>query len=398
MKYLNSKNAILLKLRNVTFNVLMGSLAFYYCSCKEGSHPDYIASTYVYIKPEYGNIQLMPTNDTLHFNLPKNSYNEIKSFNYFIQDDSAYISFYDRRSESVSIYNWNSRKLINQINLRKTFNNKRFFKTSVYTTSFDSILVTNVGDLFLLDSSGSIKNKIPFVQKNEAMAYFEAPVPVITKQKQVFMGVRPFLKETSMPDIRNWKIVYGFDFKNKTAELRYQLPSVYRKGYYGWRFFEFSYCYNGNGRFVFSFPADSNIYETDFTDYHFEYYAKSKFQREPITPVSKETLENNMGVREYSLHDYYGPIYYDPGKKRYLRFMKQKVSKELYETKNYDRQLSAIVLNENFKIIGEFVFNKEYLYNTIFFTQDGGIYARVNSKDENALHLVRLTWNEDAKE
>lgn len=365
-------------------------------NCQENTQPFHYTSQF--ITPIYTNVRLNTQPDTLHYPLGKNTYNEIKSFNYFIDHNTPFISFYDRRSESVVIYDFNSQQLVKKLQLKKIFKEKELFKGSVYTKNLDSLFITHYTDLYLVDTSGSIKKSIPFFEEKEKFAFFETPLPVIIRNNIVYMGVRTYVSETSLKAIKKWKVLYGFDLESKTRKLHYSLPPVYNYGLYGRRFMEYNYCYNDKGNFVFSFPADTNIYETNLADYHVAYYGKSRFQQGPIEPVSKEALEKDEGRKEYTLRDCYGPIYYDPYKKRYLRFVKQKVSREAYESKRYDRQISVIVLNENFKVIGEFIFKKDYSYDTIFFTPEGGIYARVNTKDENALHFVRLVWSEDSNE
>jgi hypothetical protein len=182
------------------------------------------------------------------------------------------------------------------------------------------------------------------------------------------------------------------------CDLHYSLPVIYKKGLYGRRFLQYSYCYNDKNNFVFSFPADSNIYESNLTDYHISYPGKSRFQQGSIEPVSRKSLENDEGGKEYTFRDSYGPIYFDPYKKRYLRIAKQKVSKEAYVAKTTSRKSSIIVFDEHFKIIGEFICSDDYLLDTIFFTPDGGMYARINPKDESALHFVRLAWSGEPNE
>lgn len=375
---------------------LLVLLTIIYVSCQENN--GHLANRSVYAKPRYSDIKLAVQSDTLHFPLPANAYNKIQTFNYFTKDGTAYMSFYDRRSESVSIYRMDNSQLVKQIFLKKIFAGKRFFKTTVYTKSFDSLLVTNVGDLYLLNSDGVIKKQIPFVQENESMAYFDPSVPVVVKKDGVFMGIRPYVKETSLRAIRNWKIMYDFDLNNKTAALHYQLPALYKESFYGKRFMEYSFCYNTKGRFIFSFPADTNIYETDLLTYNIAHNAKSKFQNGLIEPVSKESLEKDEGSKEYTLRDSYGTIYFDPHTKRYLRVAKQKAEKAALEAGNGKRKYSIIVLSEHFRVIGEYEFNDEFSLNTIFFTDDGRIYARVNAQDETALHFVRLAWENEPNE
>ena len=380
---------IVKKMKSTIAGLLLCICVFLNSSCHDNTR--IIASKFMAIKPIYSNIQLTPM-DTLHFQLDEDAYNSIKSFNYFIsKNGKQYISFYDRRSETVSIYDFNRQVLVKKLQLQDAIKTKRFYKTSVFIHDYDSIYVTNLDKLYLIDSSGKLKRNTTF-NSMESIAYFETPLPIVIKENTTYMGVRPFVDEKSLSALREWKVLCAFDFEKDICNLYYPLPAVYRKGLYGKRFLDYSYCYNNKGNFVFSFPADSNIYETDLRSYHIAYNGKSKFQTGSIDPVSKQALENDEGGKEYTLRDSYGPIYFDPYNKRYLRIAKQKVSKEALASKTTQRKTTIIVFDQQFKIIGEFEFSNDYLLDTIFFTANGSMYVRVNKDDETALHFVQLHW------
>lgn len=379
-------------------SIISVGLAFclFFLSCHNSSIPDPVMANYTL--SSYSSIQLIVQPDTLNFKLNEKVYNDIKSFNYFVEGFKAYMSFYDRKSESVVLYDFQSRQLVKVLPMKKILKRKELIKASVYTHNFDSIFIMEYASFYRLDSSGKIKRKVPFINERESLAFFETRVPVIAHNGVVHAGVRAWVNTKELKDIRNWKILYSFDLKNKERELHYRLPALYRKDLFGKQFLEYSYCFNEKNNFVFSFPADTLIYETDLKDHHVAYYAKCKDQDAPIEPVNKEALEKDEGRREATLRYFYGPIYFDPYTKRYLRFVKHKVSKEAYESGKYNRKITVIVMNQDFKVIGEFDYNKDYDYETLFFTKDGGIYARVNYRDENALHFVRLAWSKDPKE
>ncbi len=56
--------------------------------------PEPIASTFKFIEPTYDTIELQPQSDSLHFLLDSNSYNQIRTFNYFINKGKPYIAFF----------------------------------------------------------------------------------------------------------------------------------------------------------------------------------------------------------------------------------------------------------------------------------------------------------------
>lgn len=363
-------------------------------SCSNISSPSITQSTYSYIKPEYDNIRLTLQGDSIEFVLDEDSYNQIRSINYFDQHDTSYISFYDARSKSINIYRFGSKKLEMRIDLKKWLPDSHFKYTTVSVLNFDSIFVSNIGTLYLFDSAGVMKKQIESKEGTNAIVAMDNSSPLVVKGNAVFTGVKSNVDDKSLKSLQKWRALYMFDLEGKAQELLYQLPEMYRKNIFGEKFLSAGYCLNDKGNFVFSFPADTNIYETDLTKYHAAYYGKSRLQLGPIMPVPETELRNKNGFKQYVIRDSYGPIYFDPYKKRYIRLAKQKISKELYETNKWTRQSSFIIFDENFKIIGESKFPSDLSYSSIFFTPDGGIYSRVNSRDEYALHFVRLAYEE----
>lgn len=353
-----------------------------------------IASTSVYILPVYNDIKLVSTRDTIHFPLSATTYNQIKSFNYFSQGSTSFISFYDRGSQSICIYDFDKTKRVKKIRLKKIFKDEPLKNTTVYTKSFDSILVTNGRKVYLLDSSGTVKNFIEFFEGLGTKAVYDNTTPVYFKDGLIYMGVSHNVNETSLPDIKKWRAMYEFDIDKNNRKLYYQAPFIYLNNLYGNHFLDYSYCINQKGNFVFSFPADTSIYETNLKDYHVSYFAKSRYQSEPISVIPKEALEADEGLKEYLLRDSYGPVYYDFFRQRYLRLAKRKISLEEYKAKDFKRSQSVIIFNKEFKIIGETELDNNIAFGSVLFTDDGSIYVRTNFSDEYALHFVRLEYNE----
>src|ERR1044072_741686 len=95
-------------------------------SCRDNTDP--IAVKGEYTPPAYTGINLAALQDTIHFALESKTFNKIKSFNYFNENNKSYISFYDRRSESVAIYDFTTRQLVSKIVLKKVFHKRGLFK------------------------------------------------------------------------------------------------------------------------------------------------------------------------------------------------------------------------------------------------------------------------------
>lgn len=359
-----------------------------------------IASVYTYISPHYDLTQLQITSDTLHFLLNEDTYNAIKSFNVFSEDGVEYISFYDQRSASINIYHFTSQKMVTKILLKKFLPGGRLYKTTAYVKSFDSILITNKKTLYLCDSAGNIRTSVNFLEKPAfAYACFSHTTPPVFKGSIFYVGVRPFANATSFKSLKEWGMLYEFNIQKGHAELHYSYPELYYENIYGYHLIDYSYCYNHRGKFVFSFAADSIIYETDLADYHKAYYGKSRFQMGGIPSVRKEDIIGNQdgSTRIYLTRDSYEAIYFDHYRKRYLRVAKSKISEYDYESKNQKKPQRIIIFDEHFKIIGESAIDNGISLNSMFFTQNGSLFARTKGRDEYALHFVRLAYLENTE-
>jgi hypothetical protein len=360
-------------------------------NCKES--PKIVPSSYAFIRPAYGNIRLESIPDTLHFRLSKNTYNDIRAINYFEEKGNPYIAFYDRRSESVCIYNFSNQQRVKKIYLKEGLKDNKLYKVSVYVKNFDSIFITNHWVLYLIDSAGRKRSSVDFFLDNDKMGFIENQAPIVIKNNLVYMGVRPYIDANSFDNIKKWKVLYRFDFKKKKKKMYYSLPPVYQTNMFNDRFFSYSYCYNDNGNFIFSFPADTNIYETNLSDYHRAYYGKSMYQEGPILPLGKQAERDDEGRKSFLMRDTYGPLYYDPYNRRYLRVAWQKITEKEYEN-NLKRKQSLIIFDDKFRIIGESELSNNILMNTLFFAGKDKMYVRTNIEDENALHFLRLNYTQ----
>lgn len=372
--------------------LLLSFLYILHTNCNTGNQP--VPDTYTYIQPQYGLVGLNTIADTISFALDEHTYKDIKSFNVFREKNTEYIAFYDRRSESINVYDYSSRQLANRFTLKK-FIPGQLYKTSVFLKNFNNIFIANKTSLYLFDSTGTKKKSIHFLDEPAyAWPVFENCNPPVINDTSLFAIVRPNVKYKSLGALKEWKVLYEFNLQTGKAILHYSLPGLYRKGLYGYYFLDYNFCYNNNGYFVFSFPADTVIYETNLTNYHKSYFARSKNQQSDIKPVNKEALEKDEGLKAYSTRDSYGTVFFDPYRKYYLRLAKQRVSEEEFVTKSRKRKQTVLIFDEHFKIIGESEISNEIIFDSLFFTSDGNIYARINAKDEYALHFVQLQYEE----
>lgn len=362
-------------------------------SCQESSKSLLI---HHYQPPSY-KVEIIPADDTLRFPLTENTFNAIKSFNIFRSDTNTYLSLYDGRSEIISIYDFHSGNLIRQLKIEEIIKPESLNKTSVYSKNFDTIFIINKNAIFLADSAGTLKDTVLLQEVVEhSMPIFEGGRPPVFANGRIMTGRHARSVGTSFTTLKSWNLIYDIDLKTGKITKYYNLPDIYFKEYFGRSFLDYSYCYNNHNRFVFSFPADSNIYETDLSARHTAYNSKSRFHNNAIEPVPKAELIGKVEtrLRSYLLRDSYGEIFFDPSKKRYLRVAKSKLTIPEYDAKIRSKKQRLMIFDENLRIIGESAFDANISLSGLLITPEGQVYARLNPRDEYAVNFIKLSYIE----
>lgn len=364
--------------------------AFLLNACK---HPvNTVENTYHYQTPLYNHTSLVVKHDTLRFKLEENVYNQIKSFNLFRENSIDYISFYDRRSESINIYYLMDQRLVKNIPLKKLFKNRQLYKTTAFVKNRDSIFVINKYTISLFDSRGHRKQKIEFpIKPSNNAAVFDS------NKQPVFIGNQLYVISANKADsrsinaLRNWKVMYLFDLEKGQTQLQYPLPRLYQENLYGYYFLNYNFCYNHHKKFVFSFPADTLLYETDLAGYNHSYFARSWEHTNSILPASQDDLKEKGGLKAYTTRDSYGSVFYDPTRQYYLREVRHRLTPAAFDAGQRQRR-TVLIFDKQFKIIGESAWPEGIDFDTLFCTPDGQLFARTNIRDENALQFVRFTY------
>lgn len=345
--------------------------------------------------PRYDNISMEITTDTIHLPLNDTTYNTISSMNLFIDHQKEYLSIFDDRSGSVNIYQLDSQKLIKKVLPKNYLRENKLYKTSVYCKNFDSIFISNnMHKLFLLDTSGIVHRAFTFPDRSRSVAtIFENYRPLIRKKELIYTGIRPTGLLSSKKELMKWKVLYCFNFDKVKTSTHYYLPERYRSSFYSYNYLDYSYCINDKSNIIFSFPADSNLYETDLNNMNLAHFGKSRFQQGDIKPVKDSEEKDDLGYKQFMLSDGYGPVYYDSYNKRYCRVFRKKLSEADFNSKKHAKK-SIIIFNDALEIVGEWEIPEGISTSTLFFAQDGSMYCRVKNNDEYALHFVRLRYKE----
>jgi hypothetical protein len=357
-------------------------------SCNQTSGPK---AEIFFQEPQYQKIGLQTTTDTLHFPVVEKGTTAITSFNYFTHNNGEYLNVFDPHSAQITVYQFQTGNVIKTIALKTWMSGTKLSKPTIYFKNFDSIVVCNKGTLTLFDSSSRILYSAALT--NNQKFSFSNETPCIFKNGIIFTNNIKAIPENSLGTVRRFQPILGVKPSQEEVAPYYHFPELYSKDYYGYSFLKYGYCINDKGNFVFSFPADTNLYETDFNNFNKGYFAKSQFQIEPISPVAKKDLENGQSFYEYSIRNSYGPVFFDPTRKWYMRVFKQKLTDSAVYAVNRIRKRSILVLDQHFKVIGEEVAPEDVDLSTLFITTDGKWFARVNNNRKPFISFVRIDYN-----
>ncbi|MFQ5447803.1 MAG: DUF4221 family protein, partial [Saprospiraceae bacterium] len=148
-----------------------------------------------------------------------------------------------------------------------------------------------------------------------------------------------------------------------------------------------------SGHFIYSFGLIHEVLETDHAGFKsWKYNASSHFST--IKPFSKEaiTQKNYPGKDALQKYDHTTPSYYciifDKYRRLYYRFATLPLSEDEYNTADRRHQPTIIILNEDFKKIGETVLPKRGFNYRMIFLNNMGLHIGKESeyrKDESKL-------------
>jgi hypothetical protein len=276
----------------------------------------------------------------------------------------------------------------------------RFFKPrvikSAYVQDYDNIYLTSKTQLFIIDSSGNIKNQIDFANSEKRLSAEISPTsPLVTAGNKVFLSLNPGVNPRSKTSLRKWEVMWSADLHTKAVNIQYHLPEIYAKNFYINKLLGYNHCVNDSGRFVFSFAADTLIYETDLAHYHHAWVAKSALHNQPVKTIQKDSkISAEEQWKMFMTTSCYGAIFYDKIRQRYLRLAKPAVSEENLLAQKVDHTNRVIILDKNFRTIGESDLPLKASFRKTFFTPDGNIYSKIASGGDDILSFIRLEYRE----
>lgn len=370
-------------------SALFSCIILLLASCVNTQSPQ---PAYHYQEPDYDKVQLTLTTDTLSFPLDEDTFDNLEGMSIRQLHDSTRFSFFDERSCSINEFDYPSRQLVWRMDLQKRFppNSIR----TAYLHTYDSILILTRDTLYHLDSTAKIHHRIAYNTGKEPTIPDITPIhPPVFRDGNIYLNRYAGINSASRDAIRNWRVLWVADLSGNTYQTMQEMPDLYLQHYYVGKLLQYNHCVNDSGRFVFSFYADTVLYESDLKGQTHAWFAKSRYQQKPVLYSRKDNVTHPSEERhKYLISDSYGGVYFDPYQKRYLRIARSGIPEEDFRAKKTERNYRFIILDRQFRIIGESEFPKEVILKQTFFTPNGKIYARIPARNESELAFIRLEY------
>jgi hypothetical protein len=311
-------------------------------------------------------------------------------------NDSIFITFLNYSKQRIYWYDFQSQKMLYHTPLEKEGVNGVGMVVGYKIITKDSIFAYNygTGQLYVLNQKGLLKHKLGsfFPEKELPAKYYCSPwgrdgaelMPYKGKLYGTTFSADPKLPEE---DSLNRPILASFDIDSKQIKSYLGYPSVFREAFWGGIQMHQVYSTLVGTKIVIGFTISPLIYVYDIeTKQVHTHYAGSSFATEIHSMSASDIYKKGGKSKHYLSNPSYENILYDPYRKLYYRMLRLPSIEndiKIKEKEKLIKPLVVIILDENFKYIGEFRPERvEYGSNASFVSPEG-------------LHLVKLPLNQE---
>lgn len=267
-----------------------------------------------------------------------------------------YLLYENRLKSSIQFYDFEKGLLARELLLDRDGPNGVGKMRGFYVKSLDSIFVmsSKLYQLVLVNGEGTVLKRYPLINHDTHVNDWSLPA-IYTSSPGIAHGdVFTFVAYPETKPYEQKHPILEFDLSDSTNRLVYKYPAAYRAGdYWGTMIFGISMTKSPKGTIVYSFAADPSVYETDHKTFNEAHYAGSQYF-ERTESWDKDTPDGSE--QGYVLRDYYQNILYDPYRHVYYRSVHLKLpALNVNNERNtiWNKPISVIILDENFRIIGE---------------------------------------------
>lgn len=303
---------------------------------------------------------------------------------FFENNKTRYIAFYNGDVNAIYIYNFENKKNEYKIKLFTEGGNSVGRAKGFYIHNFDSIFVPSMEreSLYILDIKGLVKKRIKYPKRTNDFVQLKFETNNMPIYENGFLYC-PNLSEDHSTEILN--------IQKEIWEKATNFPDSYKNVFFASPHFYRCYrAYNEKKKlFCFSFPVEDFVYTSNNTkDIVAKHYAGG-YNVVKVKPTGKLSFlsfsDSDLNFKKsYS----YLSIIYDKYRDLYYRIMQHPISEENLNSndqlKKSFKNTSIIILNSNLEKVGEYEVPK-YTYGSsmIFVTKEGLNMVNFKKSKEN---------------
>jgi hypothetical protein len=332
----------------------------------------------------------------------------IKSLQFLPGCSTDQVSFLNTLTNTFYIYEYSSGKLVRTISFQQEGPNGVGNATSAFLLSHDSILVQNFNrNLAIVNFSGDKIYEFDLMPSMDESRQFQdtfqsVPQEMDFENYPVFRNGKLFLSgnigEGWGHDISEAGTRITVDLKNTEKKYSSPYPKVYTEVKWPGSFRDVFRAFNSQkNTFVYSFPADTMLYEVDMAGKLVASYPAAGINSTKINkwPYSEPVNTPNLGkkIEHYFTSNSFGFVLYDATNYRYYRL--KYIPKKDLDLDNPGFDTNVLVFYGSFNLIKELQIdaNEEYgILEMAFSSMRGGITTYRKQENEDLMELVRLDF------
>jgi len=319
-----------------------------------------------------------------------------------------HFTFINRYDNSIYFYNYETLKFERKIKWERLGSNGIRKSDGYYIKSMDSIFVYNlvVNEIVLTNHKSKILKRISLKGKGDNKTWYlyypqyypKTVTPLIEAGgKLLFTGSYYNSLTESMLD--NFRFNAQIDLKLNNVVFHHLYPKElygFGSNWDGGLLTEvFPELHPDGDKLIYSFPVSHDLYITEINSTHYKIvYAGSNFAG-TISSIDRppQNTPNEIILANYIKNDSYSAIKYDKFRKVYYRFLLKGIPNATKSTKWQDKPIAIIIMDENFKYLGETVIGNmnDWNWENSFVTKEGLNIEYIEKDFKKDLEKVYLT-------
>lgn len=324
-----------------------------------------------------------------------------QTVNYMQLIGDTSLAIFNSPMNNICLFDWVTGKEKLKIRLQKEGPNAVNGIRGFYIQSKDSIWLYNdwKKDVYLVDADGILREKrclqkllYPIVERSYSVSPFpQTNVPIErVGNKLILQGMNDVLSNGVLP-----AATVLYDWNTNKLDIENPYPSVYAnkdKINDEWNTFAYRqvpYTLNNKKEIVSGFPASDSIVVYNMnTDSYTSFFAgySEETNIKPYISTSRTATQRNY-LEQYQ----YTSVLYDTYRDLYYRLVVlPKVDYDLNDITTQQKDLAVIILNKDFKKVGEYCLEHDrYMYINAFVASEG-LCINVFSEDDDYLKFKIL--------